>query len=193
MAAPPREVDAVERDVRACLIGRDSVLSLAPPPRDRARETLGAILAAWQAGRVRPLRVTQRAGMAWAQVMASAPTVGDDDADAATAENALSAARKAYEGDFSRSGEGDDPVLARLFDDAEALLGGSDGSGDGDDVGAGEAPSAVAEGRFPLWASVLYRPLVDWCAEHVQAQPLPQAAVSDENDDEGEGRTDHDE
>lgn len=92
------------------LVASDDSLLLAPLEQDVARQILGNLLQAWQAGMRQPLPVAIKTAFAW---------LGQSDPDKATA-----AARKAYDGDGQNS-EGErrqSPALARQFADYNALI-----------------------------------------------------------------------
>ncbi|MGY2293545.1 exodeoxyribonuclease V subunit gamma [Pseudomonas sp. SDO528_S397] len=92
------------------LVASDDTLLLAPLEQDSAREILGHLLLAWQAGMRQPLPVAVKTAFAW---------LGQTDLAKAHA-----AASKAYEGDgLTTDGERrESPALIRQFPDYAALV-----------------------------------------------------------------------
>ncbi|MGE8313145.1 MAG: exodeoxyribonuclease V subunit gamma [Pseudomonas protegens] len=92
------------------LVASDDSLLLPPLEQEVARQILGNLLQAWQAGMRQPLPVAIKTAFAW---------LGQSDPDKAAA-----AARKTYDGDGQNS-EGErrqSPALARQFADYNALI-----------------------------------------------------------------------
>ncbi|WP_119153033.1 exodeoxyribonuclease V subunit gamma [Caldimonas tepidiphila] len=110
--------------LRGRLVSRDAVLGLAPLPQARAAELLRALLDAWRAGMDAPLPLACRTALAFVR----------DEARALPA----------YEGGHELAGECEEPCLARVYPDHDAL---------------------VADGRFATLARELYGPLDAWVAE----------------------------
>ncbi len=116
------------------LVGPDARLQLGAPPPDEARAVLEALLRAWGAamGGDQPWPTAVRTGLAW---------LGERPADAAAA----------YDGGERAHGEREEPCLARLYPDFQALH---------------------DEPRFAPASEMLYGPLREWLAQHVAVQPF---------------------
>jgi len=106
--------------VEGRLIGPDAALQLPPLEQSVAEAHLQALLEAWSAGMAAPLPVPARTALAELQQGKGAET---------------------YNGGFSASGEVEEPCLARMFPDFDALR---------------------ADGRFDRWKDALFQPLLDW-------------------------------
>ncbi len=114
---------------RGVLVGRDSVVEIGPVSQADAHTMLAKLLTLWRQGMGEPLPLPPKTALTW-----------------------LSDPRKAaseYEGDYMKTGEIEEPCLARMFPDFEAL---------------------TADGRFEALAKEIYQPLIDWCKKHVTAQ-----------------------
>jgi exodeoxyribonuclease V gamma subunit len=114
--------------VHGVLVGRDGVLDIAPMPQDEARATLAMLLSLWLAGMNTPLPLPPKTALA--QLANKNPATS-------------------YEGGYMQSGEVDEPCLARMFADFEALS---------------------ADGRFQDLAQQVYAPLLQWARQHVSAR-----------------------
>lgn len=110
------------------LIGRDGVLDISPMPHDEARSTLRMLLSVWLEGMQAPLPLPLKTALA--QLDGQSPSVQ-------------------YEGGFMQTGEVDDPCLARMFPDFEALS---------------------QDGCFETLAQQVYAPLRAWANLHVTAR-----------------------
>jgi exodeoxyribonuclease V gamma subunit len=85
------------------LVGRDSVIEIAPMAQHTALDTLTMLLALWQAGMNAPLPLPFKTALTLA-------TQEDENK-----------ARTSYEGAFKVSGEGEDSYLSRMYPDYESL------------------------------------------------------------------------
>lgn len=110
------------------LVGRDGVLDISPMPQAEAQETLGMLLALWLQGMNAALPLPPKTAMAW--------LAGKD-------------AEKQYEGGHMIRGDVEEPCLARMFPDFEAL---------------------TQNGRFEELAQQVYAPLMLWANQHVRAR-----------------------
>jgi len=116
--------------LNACgvLVGRDGLVDISPMPKDKAQATLRMLLSLWLLGMQAPLPLPPKTALA--QLKDKGPIAQ-------------------YEGSFMQTGENDEPCLARMFPDFEALS---------------------AEGRFQSLARQVYAPLLDWANQHVTAR-----------------------
>lgn len=121
------------------LVGRDGVLKISPMPQDEAQATLSLLLSVWREGMNEALPLPPKTALT--QIMGK---------DAATQ----------YDGGHMIRGEGQEPCLARMFPDFEAL---------------------TADGRFEVLAQRVYAPLRDWAATHVTARFHSTAPLLDES------------
>jgi exodeoxyribonuclease V gamma subunit len=110
------------------LVGRDGVLDISPMPQNEAQETLRLLLSIWREGMNAALPLPPKTALAWL-----------------TQKDAASQ----YDGGYMISGEVDEPCLARMFPDFEALS---------------------ADGRFDALAQQVYAPLLLWASAHVRAR-----------------------
>ncbi|MBV5298194.1 MAG: exodeoxyribonuclease V subunit gamma [Rhodoferax sp.] len=115
-------------NAQGVLVGRDGVVDIASMPQDEARNTLGMLLSVWLQGMNAPLPLPPKTALAWLR---------EKNAGAQ------------YEGGYRQSGEVDEPCLARMFPDFEAL---------------------GADGRFQNLAQQVYAPLLAWANQHVTAR-----------------------
>ena len=101
---------AMSLPLTTALVASDDTLILAAVDPSHARQALGDLMLAWQAGMRRPLPVAVKTAFAW---------LGQTDP-----EKALAAARKSYEGDgVTTDGERrESAALARQYPDFDALL-----------------------------------------------------------------------
>ena len=119
------------------IVGSDATVSVACPPADLAADILRSLLDAWRAGMEAPLPVACKTAFAWLEDKPDVQAV--------------------YEGGFARSGEVDEPCLARVHPDYESL---------------------TACGGFRELAQRLYRPVGDWIdAQQVRAERHGAAAT----------------
>lgn len=109
------------------LVGRDGVIEISPMPQDEAKNTLSLLLTLWQSGMNAPLPLPPKTALAWL-----------------TDKNPASQ----YEGGYLQRGDVEEPCMARIFPDYEAL---------------------TADGRFEVLAEGVYRPLLAWATQHVTA------------------------
>ncbi|WP_157268051.1 exodeoxyribonuclease V subunit gamma [Azohydromonas aeria] len=130
--------------LRARIVSRDAVLALEPMPQADAAATLRDLLSLWRQGMEAPLPLACRTALAF------------------VADGKLHEVQAVYEGGgFGPvAGEAEEPCLARLYPDFEAL---------------------TADGRFQDLASTLYGPLDAWARSGVRV--LAEAG----DDDEGTG------
>jgi exodeoxyribonuclease V gamma subunit len=120
------------------LVGRDGVIDISPMPQEEAQTTLRMLLSVWLQGMNAPLPLPLKTALAL--LKDSNP-------------------RQAYEGGYMTSAEADEPCLARMFPDFEAL---------------------TEDGRFAHLAEQVYTPLLAWAEEHVRARFHATAAVMEE-------------
>ncbi|WP_026354208.1 exodeoxyribonuclease V subunit gamma [Massilia niastensis] len=120
--------------VAGCLVARDAMIEMAPLEPGEARAALAALGALWRINLDRPLAVACRTALAHL-------AQGD--------------ARLAYDGGFELKGEVDDPCLARLWPDFDALR---------------------AAGDWPATAVDLYGPLAHWIAHALVVTELEEGA-----------------
>ncbi|MDD2546853.1 MAG: exodeoxyribonuclease V subunit gamma [Burkholderiaceae bacterium] len=149
------------------LVGQDAVLRIDPLPpgaQFESQATLQRLLATWNGGQQAPLPLPLKTALAAAQAQENAKEEAtpadlcDPDSDA----NAT--AQKAYEGGDYSIGfpEVQDPSLARVFPDFEALLAAGTPVGPGGD---GAVPA------FHGLAQALYRPMLAWAKTQVEFTP----------------------
>jgi exodeoxyribonuclease V gamma subunit len=131
--------------VRGVLVGRDATVSVEPMPVAEAAAALAGLMRAWREGMTGPLPLACRTALARAA----------DAADVAAV----------YDGGPYLHGEVEEPCLARLYPDYEAL---------------------TADGRFPALAERLYGPIVRWTRDRVSLQlhpaPTPGAPAAEGSD-----------
>ncbi|MGC8806993.1 MAG: exodeoxyribonuclease V subunit gamma [Thiomonas sp.] len=125
--------------VEGWLIGPDAAVQLPPLEQRVAQAHLQVLLEAWNAGMAAPLPVPARTALAQLQQGAGEAT---------------------YDGGSNTSGEVEEPCLARMFPDFDALR---------------------ADGRFDRWKDALFQPLLDWTqtcrvVSHGQAPATPGEA-----------------
>lgn len=110
------------------LVGRDGALEISPMPTQAAQESLSMLLALWQQGMNAPLPLPPKTALAW---LAEKDAVSQ------------------YEGGFMQSGEVQEPCMARMFPDFDAL---------------------TEDGQFDVLSKQVYGPLLQWVKQHVSAQ-----------------------
>ncbi len=110
------------------LVGRDGVIEISSMPQDEAQHSLSMLLSLWLQGMNAPLPLPLKTARAQLE------------------EKNASAQ---YEGGYMQSGEVEEPCLARMFPDFEALS---------------------ADGRFEDLAQQVYAPLLAWANQHVTAR-----------------------
>ena len=164
------------------LVGRDAALTLHAPQAATAREVLTRLHFAWRQGQRAPLPVAMRSAMAW---------LGEDSEDEAAA-----AAQRVYDGappqGRGEGGEGQEAPLARLWPEWESLAEAPSPRAEwpaaltdaGADAVRDYGEQALAPG-FAAWAELLYAPLRDWAADHVEITALPTALGLDQDTGEG--------
>ena len=155
--APEKLVDAWLRTlaaaasglcVRGVVVGRDSVAVIEAMPADEARAVLGGLLQAWRDGMSAPLPLAVKTALAL--------LTSSDPAKAAAV----------YEGNERTRGEVEEPCLARLYPDFEAL---------------------ARDGRFGVLAERIYGPLQRWAQGsvkhtlHAAASQAPAGAADDDD------------
>ena len=117
---------AVGCPVGGVIVGRDATVSVAPVARDEAAAVLATLLQAWRDGMNAPLPFALRTALASVAGVAELAPV--------------------YEGGPFLRGEVEDPSLARVYPDVEALF---------------------ADGRFDKLATLLAEPLARWASSAV--------------------------
>ncbi len=151
--------------LRAVLIGRDARVEMQAPAPGLARSALQSLLLLWARTRREPLPLALRAGLAGCrQALDELPGLPWKD-------EAWDAVAQAYDGSGFQHGvtpERDDPSLARLWPDAEALLADPD--------------------AFQAAAEALLMPLLRWSRDPdcVWITRLPQVVADDDEPDEDE-------
>lgn len=132
------------------LLSKAGHVTLPPLEAETARERLGHVIAAWQAGMRQPLPLACDTAFAWLGKV--------DERDGSVANNgpdsdAWQAARKAYEGDGFSSGEGErNAYLARQWPDFAALM--ATATDDGDDFAALDFAGLAERLLAPLYLAV---------------------------------------
>ncbi|MDP4299658.1 exodeoxyribonuclease V subunit gamma [Leptothrix discophora] len=149
--------------LRAVLIGRDARIEMDPPPRDIAEVALQGLLRFWAQARHTPLPLAMRAGLAGCRKAIEKAKLDGLPWD----DEVWDAVVRTYDGNGSRLGlraEREDPSLARLYPDAEALL-----------------ADPVA---FQLAAEALLMPLLRWSRDttRVRIAALPRLQSADPDD-----------
>jgi exodeoxyribonuclease V gamma subunit len=109
------------------MVGRDGTVTITPMPQVKATETLSMLLNLWLDGMNTPLPLPPKTAIAHL----------NDKNPAAL-----------YEGGYMTRGEVDEPCMARIYPDFEAL---------------------TESGRFEQLAREVYGPLLEWMNEHVNA------------------------
>jgi exodeoxyribonuclease V gamma subunit len=109
------------------LVGRDGTVTLSPMPQKLAQETLNLLLSLWLDGMNAPLPLPPKTAIAYLNEKNPAAQ---------------------YEGGHMIRGEVDEPCMARIYPDYEAL---------------------TESGRFEQLAREVYSPLFDWMEAHVTA------------------------
>lgn len=127
-----------------CVVGRDSVVHITPLPTEQARQTLERLLRLWHQGMHAPLPLPPKTALAWLATLAK------------EASKAQQAARTRYEGSEQVRGDAEEPCMARLYPDFEAL---------------------GADGQFAALAQEIYQPLLDWQRDHVTAVLYPKVGL----------------
>lgn len=110
------------------LVGRDGVVDISPMPQDEAKDTLDMLLELWLDGMNAPLPLPPKTALAWLKE-----------------KNAASQ----YEGAHLQRGEVEEPCMARMFPDYDAL---------------------TQDGRFEGLAQQVYSSLLAWADAHVKAR-----------------------
>lgn len=109
------------------LVGRDGTVTISPMPQALANQILSVLLSLWLDGMHAPLPLPPRTAIAYLNE-----------------KNPVAQ----YEGGHMIRGEVDEPCMARIYPDYEALS---------------------ESGRFEQLAREIYRPLLEWMNEHVNA------------------------
>jgi exodeoxyribonuclease V gamma subunit len=120
------------------IVGRDGVIDIAPMAQEEAQATLNMLLSVWLQGMNAPLPLPLKTALALLK-----------DANP----------RQTYEGGYMTSAEADEPCLARMFPDFEAL---------------------TMDGVFEPLAEQVYAPLLAWAEGHVRARSHAAAPVLEE-------------
>ena len=115
--------------VHGVRVGRDGVVAILPMPQEEATTTLNMLLGLWLDGMNTPLPLPPKTALAWLADERSAP--------------------KQYEGAHMQTGEVEDPCMARMYPDFEAL---------------------TEDGRFETLARQVYAPLKNWTNGYVRAR-----------------------
>jgi len=124
--------------VAGVVVGRDAVLRISPMVEpELAQSTLRMLLQLWLDGMNAPLALPPKTALAWLKGKDTAAKQRD--------------ARARYQGDRHQIGEMQEPCLARVYPDFEAL---------------------VHDGRFQQLAQQIYGPLLTWRNQHVMVQLL---------------------
>ncbi|MEI7514666.1 MAG: exodeoxyribonuclease V subunit gamma [Betaproteobacteria bacterium] len=124
--------------VAGVVVGRDAVLHIsAMVEPELAQSTLRMLLQLWLDGMNAPLALPPKTALAWIKGKETAAKYRD--------------ARAQYQGGHHHIGEVQDPCLARVYPDFQAL---------------------VHDGRFQQLAQQVYGPLLAWRSQHVLAQLL---------------------
>ena len=126
------------------MVGRDCVVHITPLPTEQARQTLERLLRLWHQGMHAPLPLPPKTALAWLATLAK------------EASKAQQAARTRYEGSEQVRGDAEEPCMARLYPDFEAL---------------------GADGQFAALAQEIYQPLLDWQRDHVTAVLYPKVGL----------------
>ncbi|MBW4047412.1 MAG: exodeoxyribonuclease V subunit gamma [Proteobacteria bacterium] len=126
------------------LVGRDVVLELPSLAREQAHQNFDQVLEAWRAGMERPLPWAARTALA--EVERHGP-------------------QRMYEGGYRAPFcDRDDPSLARMFPDFDALR---------------------ADGRFAHYAELLFAPLSDWATQRAGILEHTRLAADEEGNADG--------
>ena len=120
------------------LVGRDGVIDISPMPQEEAQTTLSTLLSLWLHGMNTPLPLPHKTALA--QLKGGNP-------------------KETYEGGYMKSAEADEPCLARMFRDFEAL---------------------TEDGRFEGLAKQVYAPLLAWEKAHLTARFHATASTLEE-------------
>lgn len=129
---------ALGYQVTGFVLARDAIVSMAPLDMQQARSTLMSLINCWRLGLNRPLPTACKTALALLQ--------GGNP-------------RQVYDGSFQISGEVEDPCLARLWPDFDALS---------------------AEPDWVSCSNTLYRPLADWIGTQITITPITNMNL-DEN------------
>ncbi len=125
---------AMGQAVTGFLMARDAIISMAPLEQSEAQETLETLISCWRDGINRPLPTACKTGLALARETNP---------------------RQVYDGGFQLAGEVQDPTLARLWPDFDALS------------------------QNPDWSSCslqLYSPLAEWIEMQLTVTPITDIA-----------------
>jgi len=110
------------------LVGRDGTVTITPMLQEKAIETLNMLLSLWLDGMNAPLPLPPKTAIAYFNEKNPAAQ---------------------YEGGYMTRGEVDEPCMARIYPDYEAL---------------------TESGRFEQLTREVYGPLLEWMNEHVNAE-----------------------
>ena len=128
------------------VVGRDAQLELPVLDQATAEQALVALLQAWHAGMQQPLPVACKTGLTLLQAQTTRET--DPSQPDRVNPDRTSKAQACYEGGYHHEGEVNDPALARVYPNFEALW---------------------AQGQLLEWAQRLFGPMLDW-AEGINIQ-----------------------
>ena len=136
--------------VQGVIVGRDATLTVNPLPTIEAQAALAVLMAAWREGMAAPLPLASKTALARVAGAFDEVAVYEGSAFAAAGSNAKS------------SGEVEEPCLARMFPDHEAL---------------------TADGRFAELAERLFGPLLAWSQTYVSFEPHEAVRTESAADD----------
>jgi exodeoxyribonuclease V gamma subunit len=142
--------------VQGLIVGRDAMVTVNPLPQPEAQAALATLMQAWRDGMTAPLPLASKTALARA--------AGAED-EVAVYEGKAFAGGAGGGSNAGSSGEVEEPCLARMFPDHEAL---------------------TADGRFAAWTLSLFNPLLEWALTRVTFEPHA-AAVPARDDGDGDG------
>ena len=128
--------------VQGVIVGRDATVTVDPLAPGEAQTALAVLMDAWREGRLAPLPLASKTALARA--------AGAPDEVAVYEGNSFARAAAGPGPNAKSSGEVEEPCLARMFPDHEAL---------------------TADGRFAELAERLFGPLLAWARTHVTFEP----------------------
>ncbi len=124
--------------VQGVIVGRDATVTINPLPQPEAQAALAVLMQTWREGMTAPLPLASRTALARVAEARDEVVVYEGNSFASGGSGSGSDARA--------SGEVEEPCLARMFPDHEAL---------------------TADGRFAELAERLFGPLLAWARTHV--------------------------
>ncbi len=144
--------------VQGKMVGRDATVTVKPLPQGDAQTALAVLMGAWRDGMAAPLPLASKTGLARAADALNEVVVYEGSAFARGAPSGGPNAKS--------SGEVEEPCLARMYPDHEAL---------------------TADGRFAELAERLFGPLLAWSQTQVSFEPHephePAAQAQSDTDD----------